>query len=214
MALAAIRLRKNSVRWPNGVATEYVCKNSTMTHGSIILLNGASSSGKTTLARRLQSELDIPFLHLSSDQLVDGGALPRRRDPVGDFAWVEQMRPRFFDGFHRCIPALASAGNNLIVDHIIEYRQWRDQLDALLTDFDVFFVGVHCDLDELERRERRRGDRQIGEGRSHLQDHRIHDFGPYDLSVDTTTGTVESTARAIITAWQERTRIQGPPPNQ
>ena len=184
-----------------------------MTSGRIIMLNGASSSGKTTLARQLQTDLEIPFLHFSSDQLVDGGALPRRRDPVGAFAWVGQMRPRFFDGFHRCIPALAAAGNNLIVDHIIEYRPWRDQLGALLSDFDVFLVGVHCDMDELERREQQRGDRQTGEGRSHIEDHRIHDFGPYDLSVDTTTGNIESIARVIIAAWRKRTRQQGLPPS-
>ena len=89
--------------------------------GNIILLNGASSSGKSTLARHCQDLLEQPFLHLSSDQLVDGGALPRRRDATGPFAWPEHLRPLFFDGFHRCIPAMASAGNNLLVDHIIEY---------------------------------------------------------------------------------------------
>jgi hypothetical protein len=38
------------------------------------------------------------------------------------FAWWQQMRPRFFDGFHRCLPALATAGNDLIVERIIESR--------------------------------------------------------------------------------------------
>lgn len=189
-----------------------VWKNSLVAHGRIILLNGASSSGKTTLARRLQTDLEIPFLHFSSDQLVETGLIPRRRDATGAFAWVEEMRPRFFDGFHRCIPAMASAGNNLIVEHVIEYRQWRDQLGALLSDFDVFFVGVHCDVQELERREEHRGDRQRGETRSHLEEHRIHDFGPYDMSVDTTTSPVDSTAREVISAWQRRTRSRGLPP--
>ena len=35
--------------------------------GAIIMLNGASSSGKSTLARGLQTVLADPFLHLSSD---------------------------------------------------------------------------------------------------------------------------------------------------
>jgi chloramphenicol 3-O-phosphotransferase len=35
-----------------------------------------------------------------------------------------------FAGFHRCLPALAAAGNDLIVDHVIEYRRWRDDLAA------------------------------------------------------------------------------------
>ena len=76
--------------------------------GRIILLNGASSSGKSTLAREMQAQLETPFLHLSSDQLVDGGAIPRRgARPV---RVGNAMRPRFFDGFHRCLPAMAGAG--------------------------------------------------------------------------------------------------------
>lgn len=179
--------------------------------GNIILLNGASSSGKSTLARRCQDLLEQPFLHLSSDQLVDGGALPRRRDETGPFAWPEQLRPRFFDGFHRCIPAMASAGNNLLVDHIIEYSSWRHQLEVLLAGFDVFLVAVHCDSAELDRRERVRGDRRPGEGRAHLEDNQIHHLGSYDLEVDTTAGVDATLARAVVTAWAARRRHHGLP---
>jgi chloramphenicol 3-O phosphotransferase len=173
--------------------------------GRIILLNGPSSSGKSTLAREVQASLDVPFLHLSSDQLVDGGALPVRRDDAGPFDWVGAMRPRFFDGFHRCIAAMASAGNDLIVDHIIEYAAWRAQLTGLLAGYDVFLVGVHCTLDELERRERARGDRFVGEGRSHLTENRIHELGAYDLDVDTSSGATGALAASLIAAWSART---------
>jgi chloramphenicol 3-O phosphotransferase len=81
--------------------------------GHVIVLNGASSSGKSTLARRLQDTLSVPFLLLSGDQLVEACVLPARRDTAGPFAWVQEMRPRFFDGFHRCIPAMAAAGNEI-----------------------------------------------------------------------------------------------------
>ena len=64
------------VFWP-GLRMRYELRHG---RGRIILLNGASSSGKSTLARELQAELDTPFLYLSSDQLVDGGAIPGRRD--------------------------------------------------------------------------------------------------------------------------------------
>ena len=175
-----------------------------MRTGRIILLNGASSSGKSTLSRQVQAALDTPFLHLSSDQLVDGGAIPSRREPDGPFNWIESMRPRFFDGFHRCIPAMAAAGNDLIVDHIIEYPSWRAQLAGLLAGFDVFLVGVHCDVHELERRERMRGDRRTGEGREHLAGNRIHEFGPYDHEVDTTRGSTPALADALIREWSAR----------
>ena len=105
----------------------------------------------------MQEALPEPFLHVSSDHMVASGMLPARRDPDGPFAWWQQMRPRFFDGFHRCLPALAAAGNDLIVEHIIEFRAWRQCLARLLDGLDVFLVDVHCDLAEIDRRERDRG---------------------------------------------------------
>ncbi|MEX5713329.1 hypothetical protein AB1484_35170 [Parafrankia sp. FMc6] len=76
--------------------------------GRLIILNGASSSGKSTLADALRRALDEPFLHVCSDRFVASGMLPERRDGVAAFAWWERVRPRFFAGFHRCLPALAS----------------------------------------------------------------------------------------------------------
>ena len=172
--------------------------------GRIIFLHGASSSGKSTLAKRLQAALDEPFLHVSSDHLVDAGLLPERRDQGGSFDWWHQIRPRFFAGFHRCLAALADAGNDLIVDHIIEFASWRRDLARLLAGLDVYLVGVHCDLNELDRRERERGDRRVGEGRSHLVTDGIHTFGPYDLEVDTTAGVTTELASSIVEAWRQR----------
>lgn len=174
--------------------------------GRIIFLNGASSSGKSTLAKAMQAALGEPFLHVSSDLLVASGMLPARRDPAGPFAWWEQMRPRFFAGFHRCLPALAAAGNDLIVEHIIEFRAWRADLARLLDGLDVFLVGVHCDLAEIDRRERDLGDRRVGEGRSHVETDRIHTFGPYDFDVDTTHGISGALTDSVLDAWRARGR--------
>lgn len=104
-----------------------------------------------------------PFLHVSPDHLVASGMLPGRRDPDGPFAWWDQMRPRFFAGFHRCLPALAAAGNDLIAGHIIEFRAWREDLARLLEGLGDFLACVCCDLAEISRRGRGRGYRRIGE---------------------------------------------------
>lgn len=170
--------------------------------GRIILLNGASSSGKSTLSRAIQAALDEPFLHCSSDMLAVG--LPKRRDPQGAFAWHASVRPRFFAGFHACVAALAGAGNDLLVEHVIEFPEWRAELGELLVPFDVFLVGVHCSIGELERRERERGDRRIGEGREHVEVDRIHEFGAYDLEVDTTARDPAAVAADVIRHWRGR----------
>ena len=172
----------------------------------IILLNGASSAGKSTLAGRLHERLDAPFLLISPDLLIDAGVRPVRRETAGPFDWVGAVRPRFFDGFHRCVAGFAAAGNDLLVDHVVEHASWRAQLDDLLAGVDVFWVGVHCDLDEIDRRELARGDRTPGESRAHVEIDRIHEHGPYDLTVDTTAGVTDAVVSTVLEAWQLRTR--------
>ncbi len=175
-----------------------------MSEAKIIFLNGASSSGKTTLARALQAIMGQPYLYFSSDQLVDAGVLPAvdRIATQGPWAW-SHVRPRFFDGFHRSVAALAGAGNSLIVEHVLEFKSWFDDCVRLLADYDVFFVGVECPLSELERRERARGNRSIGEGRAHIEDG-VHTWGAYDLIVDTSLDTPEANARLVQRAFARR----------
>jgi chloramphenicol 3-O phosphotransferase len=175
-----------------------------VTQTSIIFLNGASSSGKSTLGRALRGVLETPYFYFSSDQLVDAQVVPPldRTRAEGQARWRE-IRPRFFDGFHRAIAALAAAGNPLIVEHVLEQRSWFEDCVRLLEPFDVLFVGVHCPLDELERRERARGDRRIGEGRSHLEDG-IHMWSRYDLQVNTVERSPLENAMLIRAALSER----------
>lgn len=173
-----------------------------MQPGKIILFNGASSAGKSTLARALCERLEEPFYRLSFDHFRDAGSLPLDRIRSGELNW-EAMRPAFFDGFHRSLAAFAGAGNNLLVEHIVETPQWMDDLVALLGPFDVFFVGVHCPLPELERRERARGDRRLGEARRDLGTAHAHAI--YDLEVESTEP-VSTVVDAVVSAWRARTR--------
>ena len=125
-----------------------------------------------------------------------------QRIQSGDFTWAT-LRPAFFEGFHRCLPALAEAGNNLLVEHIVETQDWMHRLLRLLEPFDVFFVGIHCPMAELERREIERGDRRIGEAR---QDYEVtHTFGIYDIEVDST-DPMEHNVDRVISAWKTRKR--------
>ncbi|MBD9593822.1 hypothetical protein IB277_12205 [Ensifer sp. ENS07] len=88
-----------------------------MQHGRIIFLNGTSSAGKSTLAKALREILPEPFCYYASDQLADAGFRVLRR---GMHPGMRGERARFFDGFHRSIAAFAEAGNDLIVEHIVE----------------------------------------------------------------------------------------------
>lgn len=171
-----------------------------MANGKIILLNGATSSGKSSIALALQSQLNEPFWHFSIDHLRDAGVLPLDRIRSGEFPWSEQ-REAFFDGFHRSLPAFAGAGNNLIVEHIVETPEWMEKLVTLLDGFDVFFVGVHCPLNELERREATRGDRPVGDARRDFE--MVHRHTVYDLELNSLEAP-DANAAVLAHAWQQR----------
>lgn len=165
------------------------------------MINGPSSAGKSTLAHALRARLEDPFWHVSIDHLRDAEMLPLDRIRSGEFRWAD-MRPAFFDGFHRCLPALAGAGNNLIVEHILETKEAMSRLVELLAPFDVFFVGLHCPLAELERRAAERGDRKLGEARNDF--HTVHGFSAYDLELDST-DPLERNVDTLLATWQSRT---------
>jgi len=170
--------------------------------GEIILIHGPSSSGKSSIAGELQARIEAPFWHISIDHLRDAGVLPMARIRSGEFAWTGLREP-FFDGFHHALAAYAGSGNNLIVEHIVETQTWMADLVRLLTGFDVFFVRVHCDVEEMERREIARGDRRAGDAR---RDFEALPVFPYDLELDSTAVKSGENVDRLLAAWRERRR--------
>ena len=174
----------------------------------ILFLHGASSSGKSTLARALQDALPIPFWHISIDHLRDSGVLPRHRFKSGEFDW-SAVRPRFFDGYHQSLAAYARAGNHLILEHILDGEGWFEELVCLFAPFDVVFIALHCPPDVLAAREAARGDRPKGSAVADY--HSIHKGLTYDLELDAL-DPIEDNVAKVITAWQDqRTRGEGRP---
>lgn len=201
-----------------------------MSNGKIIFMNGQSSTGKTAIVKELQPLLKEPFLHVGVDMFYR--MMPRRyfgKDPTEDdpayqgFRWrtVKQgdeiwydLTPgpigyRMLEGMRQAIAAMASVGNNIIVDENVIYEGQMEGYLAALRDFDVLFVGVRCSLEEIERREEERGDRRAGhaKGHYHLTHVLVDKFGSYDLDIDTTNATPEECARMI-----EHHLLEGPPP--
>lgn len=168
----------------------------------IILLHGASSSGKTTLARAVQASVELPFWHISVDHLRDSGILPMDRFRKGDFDW-SRYRDDIFDGFHAAVSAFADAGNNLIVEHILDGPGWAETVVRGLRMHDVFFVGLQCDLQSLKEREARRGDRPTGSAARDFAT--IHNNRRYDLELDGTVA-AEENAQTLLAVWRSGRR--------
>lgn len=145
--------------------------------GRVILLHGASSSGKSTLARELQACLPEPYLRLSFDTLRDGGAFPGRER----FEW-SSMRASVFTGLHHMVGACVRAGNNVLFEHILDTDGWMQDVQSALCGLDVFWFGVHCRLETLVARELTRGDRAIGSAQRDFAS--VHAGMRYDIHVN------------------------------
>ncbi|MCY3820138.1 MAG: AAA family ATPase [Gammaproteobacteria bacterium] len=190
-----------------------------MTAGKIILLNGSSSAGKTTIARMMQQLYREPWQHIALDQFRDGmsgrfrglnsppgdsgarglNVVPVERDgePVTEIRFGDVGR-RVLRGMRRSIAAFAREGNHVIVDDLMfEESFLLDYLDVL-KGLDVTFAGIRCDLEVVNAREASRPGRFPGTATFHF--HAVHAHCIYDVEVDTTDSTPRQCAQQIMRA--------------
>jgi len=193
--------------------------------GKIIILNGVTSAGKTTLAKSLQANLTEPFYLLSYDAFC--AMSPRKHQEINP----RQTHQKIKTGFHHAIKLFSDMGINVIVDHVIlegkgERTNHTNLYDLeecvwLLHAYEVVFVHVTCSLEELRRREIERGDRVPGTAEYQLP--RINPQDTYDITVDTFTESIESCAERVIeilahtekhvafkTLWEESNVVEAP----
>lgn len=170
----------------------------------MIVLNGGSSSGKSTIARCLQAVLPEPWLSLSLDTFVE--ALPvslREGDaagiefaPDGGVAVGDEFR-RLEEAWIAGVVAMARAGARVVVDEVFlggaeSQARW---LKAIGGDVEALWVGVRCEGAVAAAREGERGDR-IG-GMAAAQAELVHEGVSYDFEVDTARSGPEECARLI-----------------
>jgi chloramphenicol 3-O phosphotransferase len=176
---------------------------------TIIILNGTSSAGKTTLSRALQQHFTNPFLLAGIDRYVF--MLPPKylNEPLwGEvFAYdyekdritavhTGQLGHLLVSAMHHSVAAIAGSGFDVIVDHVILEQEWLPEMAVLFSSFTTYFIGIRCPLAVVEQRERDRKDRTLGQAAA--QFHVVHAGKAYDFEVDTSLGTPDESAQAII----------------
>lgn len=180
----------------------------------IILLNGTSSAGKTTLALALQQRYNGILLRYGVDCLVQG-AFPEKCDahpwnehairldlserdgsPVATLRVSPYMYPVYRSAvqFYR---SLSMLGYHLIVDELLFDNQRVTPYFDLLADQTVYFIGVKPDREVVVQRERSRGDRIPGLAAG-LYDEVYHPLFSYDLSLDTGRLTADQAADQLL----------------
>jgi chloramphenicol 3-O phosphotransferase len=191
--------------------------------GSVIVLNGPSSAGKTTLATALQRRfaaagecwfvyaIDDYFAKVPFDWVTAGNHVGVHADEgvvleIVDGGFRMRLGPigrQVLGAWRGAVGSAARAGLNVIADDVLltaeEWRAWQAELDGL----DTHWVRVQIALDVLEAREQERGDRMPGHARAQYEDAYRHPT--YDAEVDTGTLDPDAAAEVVLAGWRART---------
>ena len=191
----------------------------------VIFLNGASSSGKSSIAKQLQDLSDQPYLHIGIDSII--AMMPAKVNNLtgetanAGFYWREvalnggqrgfkiqkgEVAQQLNSAYRKMLQSLLHSGIRLIIDEVIdgqsEIQIWR----RLLQPYHSFYVAVDCNLAQLQRREIARGNRKLGS--SCEQFYSVHQGVDYDLRVDTQAYSSSECAALILSAIDDLKRDQ------
>lgn len=178
----------------------------------IVILNGASSAGKTSMSKALQSILAEEYLLMGID-LFWMQLPPKQLDLMtvepAYYTWSKEIidnRPflriepadglnRMMRARYKAIAAYLQEGFNIIADDVTWTKQWLDDALEILAPYEVHFVGVYCEDRVLSHREILRGDRLDGWARGSQK--WAHEHLIYDIVLDTTLMTIQESAQKV-----------------
>ncbi|WP_342628965.1 hypothetical protein AAC691_03520 [Nguyenibacter vanlangensis] len=176
-----------------------------------IVLNGGSSSGKSSIARLLKERLKGRWLSFGIDDLIQ--AMPYRDLNDGDGLTISPSGKVDVGGAFRAyeqawmcgLQAVAERQVGLILEDVFisgptAQQRWKENLCGS----DILWVGVMCLPNVAEQRELARGDRQKGMAR--LQAESVHAGIEYDMVVDTTSASTGNCVDLIVMEAERRWR--------
>jgi len=169
----------------------------------VIVLNGTSSSGKSSIARCLQFLLPEPWLTIGVDDLISA-VPPAMLASADGLTFTSDGEVMVGPGYRKLeeawsqgVAAIARAGTGVVLDQVflkgvIAQRRWHVVLEGL----QVLWVGVRCDPLVATVREANRGDRV--RGMAAKQASLVQHGMVYDMEVDTIHTSPEDSARLIV----------------
>ena len=181
----------------------------------IIILNGCPSAGKTSIIKELQNLYQKHFLSLGIDRFW--AMIPDQYKELGSKAHEGYLFVQSYDEYNKpivnikrgplaehidhtmpqIIRSLAECNHDIAVDMIFVNDSMLYNYAKELKNNTVYFIGIVCSLEELEKREKQRGNRILGLARGHIN--KIHKNKKYyDLVVDTTHCSAAACAQNIL----------------
>ncbi|MEM7493156.1 MAG: chloramphenicol phosphotransferase [Pseudomonadota bacterium] len=179
---------------------------------TVIFLNGCTSAGKSSIARELQSNLPEHYLLTGIDDAF--AMLPPKLHGHKDGFYFDRddanrVRLNFgafglatLKAHRRACAAIAKSSVNLILDEVVLAQDMAEDWISIFEAIDVFWVGVHCRLEELNRREIARGDRIHGQAEGQYDI--VHKHLEYDFEIDTSDKPPSACAAEIMSAFAQR----------
>lgn len=157
----------------------------------IILLNGSSSAGKSTLAKALQALIADKrkesyeivsiddFLKMATDEVIYEDDVYEISGPL-----CEKVMQVF------------SANQGVIIDHVITSERIFEQLKEAVSPHRLWTVHITCPLEIIQKREQERKDRCPGSAEASYT--YLYPKEGYDLTVDTHFMTVSECTNRIL----------------
>ena len=157
--------------------------------GQLIILNGTSSAGKSSIAKALQEKLSEVFLHVQMDTFWD--MLPPSKNPH-----MLNIKAEMRYALPDVVGVFVNRGKNVILDIVCGQKTVE-----LYQKYHPYLVAIKPELEVVKVREIGRGDREIGLAES--QRSLVSEGILYDLEIDNSSLTVAQTADKIIEAYTQ-----------
>jgi len=177
----------------------------------IVVLNGASSSGKTLTAHALVKLLNSNCILTGLDDIMERDK-PFGVEGNGTLACIRRAikimlfqltdgRLKLFKQLHHEVVSVHQSGHSVIVEtSLMDKRALRDAA-MCFAPLNALFVGMKPPLEISEQWEAKRNDRPIGQARKHYD--LIHSNTIYDLTLDPSLMSPEECAASILNYLNE-----------
>ncbi|MBR4083128.1 MAG: AAA family ATPase [Lachnospiraceae bacterium] len=157
----------------------------------IILLNGSSSAGKSTLAKALQALIENKRNERYEIVSIDDFLKMTSEDVIYEDDVFEISGP-----LCEKVMQVFNANQGVIIDHVITSERIFNQLEENVSHNRLWMIRVTCPLEIIQKREQERKDRCLGSAETSYT--YLYPREGYDLTVDTHFMTISECANRIF----------------